>query len=59
MLYRGLEGVGPAQLRVDNDKADGPVDNDGEPNEEDGACDEAGITKCVGLANDAGASAAC
>ena len=57
MLDCRLEGVRPTQLGVYDDKADGPVYNDSEPDEEDGAGDETSITKCVGLANNAGTSA--
>lgn len=56
VLYRSLERVGPAELGVYDNQADGPVDNDGHANEEDGACDEAGVAKGIGLANDASAS---
>lgn len=59
VLHRGLEGVGAAELRVDDDQADGPVDDDGEADEQERARDEAGVAEGVGLANDAGASGTC
>jgi hypothetical protein len=57
VLYSCLEGVGAAELRVYDDQTDGPVYDDCEPYEEGGACDEAGVTDSIGLANDASASA--
>jgi hypothetical protein len=57
VLDRGLERVGAAKLRVYDDEADGPVDDDGQADEQDGAGDEAGVAESVGLADDAGASA--
>jgi hypothetical protein len=58
VLHRRLEGVGAAELRVDDNETDGPVNDDGEANEQRGARDEAGVADCVRLANDASASAA-
>ena len=57
VLYCRLERVGPAELRVDDNQADGPVDDDGEANEQDGARQEAGVPEGVGLADDAGTAA--
>lgn len=37
VLYCRLEGVGAAELRVDDDQANGPVHDYGEANEQDGA----------------------
>jgi hypothetical protein len=57
MLHGSLEGIGAAELRVDDDESNSPVDHDGEANEENGACNETCVADGVGLANDAGASA--
>jgi hypothetical protein len=57
MLDRGLERVGAAELRVYNDKANSPVDDDSQDDQQDGARDEAGVSEGVWLANNAGASA--
>jgi hypothetical protein len=55
VLYCGLEGVGAAELRIDDNQADGPVDDDREAYEKDCSGDKTGITNSVGLANDASA----
>jgi hypothetical protein len=57
MLYGSLEGVGTTELRVDDDQANSPVDNDCEADEKHGACNEARVAEGVGLTDDAGASA--
>lgn len=59
MLNRSLERVGPAELRVYDYEANGPVHDDGEADEEEGAGNEACIADGVWLADDAGASAIC
>lgn len=56
MLHRGLERVRAAQLRVDDNQTNGPVDHDCEANEEGGACNKAGVADGVGLADDASAT---
>jgi hypothetical protein len=56
MLHGRLERVCAAQLGVDDNEADGPVDHDGKANQECGACDEAGVANGVWLANDASTS---
>jgi hypothetical protein len=59
VLYCRLEGIGTAELGVYDDESNGPVYNDCKADEEDSACDEAGVAEGVGLADDAGASAVC
>lgn len=51
MLYRALKTVTPAQLTVDNNKADGPVHSDREDNEQNDARDETSLAECVRLPN--------
>jgi hypothetical protein len=57
MLHGGLERVCAAELRVDDNQADGPVHDDCKGDEENGACDEASLAKGVRLSNDSGTSA--
>jgi hypothetical protein len=59
MLDGGLERVGATELRVYNDKANGPVDDDSQADQEDCAGDETGISNGVWLANNAGTSVLC
>lgn len=49
MLYRGLKGVGAAELRIYDDQANRPVHDDCEGDEEDSACHEACVPDGVGL----------
>lgn len=53
MLYCGLEGISAAELGVDYDEADRPVDGYGEEYEEEDAREEACLSKGVWLADDA------
>ena len=57
MLYRRLERVGAAKLRIDHDQTNGPVHDDCEPNEQDGTRKKTGVLKGVRLSDDAGAAA--
>lgn len=57
MLYCRLERIGAAELRVDHNQTDRPVNNDREPNEKNGACEKTSVSEGVGLSNDAGAAA--
>ena len=57
MLHGSLKRIGATELRVYDNKADSPVDHDSQSNEESGAGDKAGVADCVGLPNDASASA--
>ena len=55
VLDGALEAAGAAQLAVDDDEADGPVDDDGQGQQQQGARQQAGLAHGVGLADDAGA----
>ncbi len=57
MLYSRLKRVGTAELRIDDNEADGPVDDDGKTNQKNGACQEAGVPERIGLTNNARAAA--
>jgi hypothetical protein len=57
MLHGSLERVCAAQLRVDDYQADSPVHHNCQADEENGACDEAGVADGVGLSNDTSTSA--
>lgn len=59
MLYRRLEGIGAAELGIYDNEADGPVDDNGEANEEGGACDEACVAESVRLADNTSAAVPC
>lgn len=57
MLYCRLERVGPAELRVDDNEADCPVDDERKSNKEQGAREQAGVFEGVGLSDDTGTAA--
>lgn len=52
VLYRRLERIRPAELRVYDNESNCPVYDDCEADEQSGSCQQAGIADSVRLAND-------
>lgn len=56
MFYRALKTIAPAQLTVDNYKAYRPIDRDGKDYQKENAGEQASLSKCIRLSNDASAN---
>lgn len=52
MLDCCLEGIGTAELRICDDQTNGPINSDGQDDEEDDTCKQTGLAKGIRLAND-------
>lgn len=56
MLYRRLERVGTAELRINHNQTDCPIHDDRKPDQQDGACEKTSVLEGVRLSNDASAA---
>lgn len=57
MLDCRLEGIGTTELGVCDNQANSPINGYGQDDEKDDACEQAGLTKSVGLTDDSGTTA--
>lgn len=57
MLYCRLKRVGPAQLRINDNEADGPINHNGQADQKYSASKKASVPEGVRLTNDTSTAA--